>query len=197
MGRSVIHDTALPFGLRSAPKIFTAVVDGSELVAKHEGVRFLEHYLDDFIVVGAPGAEECAAGLEVLLETRKRLGMPIAAHKMEGPATHVTFLGIEVDTGAMVVHLPQDKLHHLKSNVAEWRSHRSCRKEELEVLIGHLSHACKVVWPGRRFLRGIIELHSVATKRHHHIRLSSTFQADLECWHAFLSPWNGVSMLTK
>ena len=43
----------------------------------------------------------------------------------------------------------------------------------------------------------MIELLSVAKKRHHHIRLSSTFQADLEWWHAFLSPWNGVSMLMK
>ena len=65
------------------------------------------------------------------------------------------------------------------------------------MLIGHLSHACKVVQPGRRFLRGMIELLSVAKKHHHHICLSSTFRADLEWWHTFLSPWNGVSMLTK
>ena len=190
-------DTALPFGLRLAPKIFTAVADDLEWVAKHKGVRFLEHYLDDFIVVGAPGSEECAAGLEVLLETCKQLGMPIAAQKVEGPATCVTFLGIEVDTGAMVLCLPQDKLHCLKSKVAEWQSHRSCRKEEVEALIGHLSHACKVVRPQRRFLRRMIELLAVAKKHHHHIRLSSTFRADLEWWHAFLSPWNGGSMLMK
>lgn len=113
-------DTVLPFGLRLAPKIFTAMVDGLEWVAKHEGVRFLEHYLDDFIVVGAPGAEECTAGLEVLLETCNWLGMPTAAHKIERPATCVTFLGTEVDTGTMMLCLPQDKLCRLKSNVAEW-----------------------------------------------------------------------------
>ena len=33
-------DTVLPFGLRLAPKIFTAVADGLEWVGKHEGVRF-------------------------------------------------------------------------------------------------------------------------------------------------------------
>ena len=91
-----------------------------------KGVRFLEHYLNVFIVVGAPGAEECTAGLEALLETCKQLGMPIAAHKVEGPATCVTFLGIEVDAWAMVLRLPQDKLRRLKSKVVGWRSCRSC-----------------------------------------------------------------------
>ena len=58
-------DTALPFGLRSAPKTFTAVADGLEWAAKHEGVHLLEHYLDDFIIVGAPGTKECAAGFYI------------------------------------------------------------------------------------------------------------------------------------
>ena len=42
------------------------------------------------------------------------------------PAICVTFLGVEVDTGAMVLHLPQDKLCRLKLNVAEWQSRRNC-----------------------------------------------------------------------
>ena len=52
-------DTALPFGLRSAPKIFTAVADAVEWIAKQEGVGFVIHYLDDFLVVGPP----CLGGL--------------------------------------------------------------------------------------------------------------------------------------
>ena len=44
---SLFVDTALPFGLRSAPKIFTAIADAVEWVAKHAGVRFVIHYLDE------------------------------------------------------------------------------------------------------------------------------------------------------
>jgi len=43
----------LPFGLRSAPKIFTALADVAEWIAKQAGVKRLMHYLDDFLVVGA------------------------------------------------------------------------------------------------------------------------------------------------
>lgn len=45
-------DTALPFGLRSAPKIFTAIADAVEWVVKQEGVDFVLHYLDDFCWLG-------------------------------------------------------------------------------------------------------------------------------------------------
>ena len=47
-------DTALPFGLRSAPKIFTAVVDAVQWILQQEGVRFVIHFLADFLLVGAP-----------------------------------------------------------------------------------------------------------------------------------------------
>ena len=52
-------DTALPFGLRSAPKIFTAVADAAEWILKLEGVKFVLHYLDDFLMIRAPGSQEC------------------------------------------------------------------------------------------------------------------------------------------
>ena len=37
-------DTALPFGLRSTPKIFTTVADAAEWILKAEGVKFVIHY---------------------------------------------------------------------------------------------------------------------------------------------------------
>lgn len=60
-------DTVLPFGLRSAPKIFTAVADAVEWVARQEGVNFVIHYLDDFLVIGAPDSQECTVALNKLL----------------------------------------------------------------------------------------------------------------------------------
>ena len=50
----VYIDTALPFGLRSAPLIFTALADGLEWVLKQRGVSYVAHYLDDFYHSGSP-----------------------------------------------------------------------------------------------------------------------------------------------
>ena len=53
-------DATLPFGLRSAPLIFSAVADALEWVVRSRGVRSICHYIDDFIIVGAPRSDECA-----------------------------------------------------------------------------------------------------------------------------------------
>ncbi len=55
-------------------------------------------------------------------------------------------------------------------------------KEAGAVLIGHLQHACRVVKPGRTFLRRMINLSTVARELYHHIRLNRGFRSDLAWW---------------
>ena len=45
-------DDNLPFGLRSAPKLFNALADAVKWCVHAEGVPDVYHYLDDFAVVG-------------------------------------------------------------------------------------------------------------------------------------------------
>ena len=104
---SLFVDTALPFGLRSAPKIFTAVADALEWIGKQEGIGILYHYLDDFLTMGRPGTMECSRSLEILLGIFNRLGIPVAEDKLEGPACELSFLGIIIDTRAMELWLPE------------------------------------------------------------------------------------------
>ena len=103
-------DTALPFGLRSAPKIFSAVADALQWIFESKGVRRVRHYLDDYILFGAPNSMECREALDLALQLCRQLGVPIAAHKTEGPGTVLIFLGIELDTTAMEIRLPKEKL---------------------------------------------------------------------------------------
>ena len=94
----VYVDPMLPFGLRSAPKIFSAVADALEWCVRKRGVRHVFHYLDDFIIIGPPNSTECAEALAILIRTCSQLGVPIAEHKRDVPTTCLTYLGIEVDT---------------------------------------------------------------------------------------------------
>ena len=50
-------DGMLPFGLRSAPKLFNALADAIEWCIGQEGVEGVFHYLDDFAVVGPPDSD--------------------------------------------------------------------------------------------------------------------------------------------
>ena len=99
-------DTAFPFGLRSAPKIFSAFADALAWILQARGVAWQLHYLDDFLFMGPPGQAACATALETALDTCRQLGVPVAAHKTEGPTTQLTFLGIQVATHAMSLSLP-------------------------------------------------------------------------------------------
>ena len=194
---NIYVDTALPFGLRSAPKIFNSVADAIEWILKARGVTNVSHYLDDFIFIGAAGTSECQRNLQLVLEACAALGVPLAMHKVEGPSTCLIFLGILLDTVNMELRLPDGKLKALSVLIKSWRGRKVCSRRELESLAGHLCHACKVVRPGRRFLRGIFQLISQFPKPHYKIRLNTEFRADLEWWHSFLKEWNGVSMLYK
>ena len=189
-------DGSLPFGLRSAPKIFSAVADALQWVMLDSGVSIVDHYLDDFVTMGTPGSSECRRNLERILAVCADLGVPLAMDKLEGPAQCLTFLGIELDTQVGVMRLPADKLSRLKDLLAHWSLRKSCRRQQLESLIGTLQHACRVVKPGRAFLRRAIDLlrNPGATKGHHHLRLNREFRADLQWWNTFAVRWNGVSM---
>ena len=102
--------------------------------------------MDDFIIVGPPGSGVCGDNLSVALDTCSQLGVPVAAEKMVGPATVVTFLGMEVDTVEMEVNtvemevdtvemelrLPLRKLENLKELVALWRVRKGCKKRNLQ-----------------------------------------------------------------
>ena len=91
----VYVDRAMPFGLRSAPKIFSAFADALAWVLKQEGVVHQIHYLDDFLFVGSPQSPLCKQALAKALALCKHLHVPVAMHKTEGPATQLTFLGIQ------------------------------------------------------------------------------------------------------
>ncbi len=103
-------DQTLSFGLRSAPKIFNSIADALEWIARARGAKLIHHYLDDFIVVGAPATSECARSLEILLDACRELGTPVASHKCTGPTSCLVFLGILIDTVKMEISLPKEKL---------------------------------------------------------------------------------------
>lgn len=129
-----------------------------------EGARFTYHYHDNFIVVSATMSGECAASLEILLETCKELGIPVAVHKCMGPTTCLVVLGILIDTKKMETSLPEENLTQLKRLLANWKEKKVCTRTELESLIGHLQYAAKVVWQGRRFIRGMLSFFACHTK---------------------------------
>ncbi len=193
----VYVDGTLPFGLRSAPLIFTALGDAIQWIAERKGAKWVRHYVDDFVAVGAAGSGECERSLQVFRETCMRLGMPLDENKTEGPAEVITFLGIEIDSINMELRLTQEKLSELLNLLKKWRGMKSCRKRDLQSIAGSLNHACVAVRAGRSFKRRLHDLIASVEKDDRRVRLNVEARADLDWWFQFGLGWNGRALMQK
>ena len=75
MGQFLI-DKVFPFGLRSAPKIFSAVADALLWILTKKGIIKELHYLDDFVLM-AGSREEALRQKQAMLSTFENLQIPI------------------------------------------------------------------------------------------------------------------------
>ena len=199
---TVYMDRALPFGLHSAPKLFSALTDGLMWMLYCQGVQYGMHYLDDFLLLGPADSQACKAALECTLATCAGVGLSVAPGKTEGPTTRLTFLGIETDTIANKVRLPSEKLQRLQSELEHWMGkgknrtpRQSGTKHDLLSLIGLLTHAAKVVQPGRAFTCNLINASTTVDNLKHRVHLTKVARENIVWWYSFLQVWNGVSML--
>lgn len=191
-------DLALPFGLKSSPGIWERYASLAEWILRRAGVRHLIHYVDDFLVGGAPDSEECAHAVSTIVAVFKRLGIPISTSKFEAeatPTTVVRFLGILIDSLRMEARLDTDRVAAIKAALKLWLTRKTCSRTELQSLIGVLSFAARVVPAGRTFLRRLISTLSSSGHSFRAIMLGDDFRADLRWWQAFIAEWNGVALL--
>lgn len=191
---SLFVDTTLPFGLRSAPKIFNAIADAAQFISIQEGIQYMTHYLDDFLILGRT-EEECGKNLALFQKVCNKLGIPLAPEKTAGPSTVLEFLGIIIDTRNLTIRLPDRKKRDLQQIIAELTSRKSATKEELQSLAGKLQHATKVVKPGRCFIRTAYELASLRKRAHDPVRITRELKTDLAWWSTFLNQWQGTSLM--
>lgn len=188
-------DLALPFGIRSAPKIFTRFADSLQfLLNSIGGVSNILHYLDDFFLAAPPDSLIGARNLQTCFSICEKLGVPIAEDKTEGPSTEITFLGFTLDSQRQELRLPNEKLLKVRAALSTWDKKKSGTKRELLSLIGLLQHCCQAIVLGRPFLRRLIDrAHSVADL-HHFVKLSPWERDDLQWWFRLLQSWNGKSL---
>jgi hypothetical protein len=155
------------------------------------GVTHMSHILDDFIFFGPPQSKRCKVFLEAFLALADSLSIPIREEKTVQPSTCVTLHGIEVDTVTMSIRLPQEKLADLETKLEAMSRRKKTTLKDLQSLLGSLNFACRVISPGRAFLRRLYDLTKNVSKPSHLIRLTKESRADLKAWMVFLQSFNG------
>ena len=113
-------DKVLPFRLRSAPLIFSAVADALQWIMTRHGVSWVVHYLDDFLMLSPGGSQECGNNMSSMIDVCMKAVLPIEPSKTVGPAAAICFLGMELDSNEGTIRLPADKLWDLKAQLRTW-----------------------------------------------------------------------------
>ena len=193
--KGIYIDTFLPFGLRSAPKLFNILADFLSLILDQKGAVWTIHYLDDFMTMGPAKLLICHRNLEIMMEVSEQLGIPLALDKLAGPSHCLTFLSIILDTEQMQARLLEDKLSRIKHQLSTWLHRRKANKRQILSLVGLFQHACKVVKPGWMFVARMYNTVAKVKKLTHFSRLNKSFRSDLYWWHIFINNWNGISLL--
>ena len=140
------------------------------------------HYIGDFLFLGRAGSGHCQGLLDTFTCMAEWLKIPLTPEKTEGPATCITFLGIELDSVEGVCRLSAAKVQDLKANIGTLLGKQKATLTELQQLVGKLNFAGRVILAGKAFAERLAHLTSPLTRKHHRERLPRGVRQDLEQW---------------
>ena len=188
-------DRCLPMGCSISCHVFESLSQALQWILTQKlGVQFASHILDDFIFFGHPGSSACREGLHQFLALAEHINLPVKHSKTVYPTTTAVLHGIEIDTVKMEMRLPDDKVEAARLAVNEMYKRKKVQLRTLQSLIGVLNFACRVIVPGRAFLRRLIDLTMGISHKDHWIRLNQEARKDLTAWKFFLDHYNGKNL---
>ena len=104
----VFQSTSLPFGLATAPQVFTTIVKQVKLMALIRGIR-LHQYLDDWLI-RAQSQEEAQMNTQTVVDLTQSLGWIINQEKSELKPTQVfSFMGYKYHLDTTLVKPTQER----------------------------------------------------------------------------------------
>ena len=184
-------------GCSSSCKTFKTLSTAVEWIARSKlQIRHIIHLLDDFLII-APSYASCQGQLRLFLDLCSYLGIPIAPEKTLGPATTLSFAGIELDSVSFEARLPLDKIDKCLCIIADFLTRKKATVKEIQSLTGLLNFACSVVVPGRAFLRRLIDLTVRLRSPFYYVKLNREVRADLRLWQSFLTSFSGRSFFLE
>ena len=178
----------LMFGLRCAPRMYSALSMTIAWLLRAFGIRATIVYIDDFLLVSV-GEEESKLAARVAVAVFRLLGVPIQWGKEQTPnSPKAKYLGFMLDAHQNTISLTDGRWVRLKEKVREWMTRTRASGKEIAQLCGHLCHAAKVVRAGRLFLPRLFariyyaEQRARKTKFPTLVELGKEFQKDLHWW---------------
>ncbi|XP_036146143.1 uncharacterized protein LOC118646722 [Monomorium pharaonis] len=137
----------LPFGLASAPYIFTRILKPILHHIRQRGI-FSVVFLDDFLLM-APSRSQSEENVSVVLNLLSSLGFIVNKRKSSlSPQRSCRYLGFIFDTDHFSISIPQDKRSKLLHRTLDLLTRSACKIRFLASYIGSLISICPAVQYG-------------------------------------------------
>ena len=146
------HFTCLPFGLSSAPWVFTKTLKSALALLRAKGVRLIA-YIDDILVL-AESKELLLDHLEGICYLLECLGFIINTEKSVMIPDHViVFLGLTVNSTSMELSLPPVKIKQIRAEARKLMREKTISARNLAQLLGKMNATVCVIPPAPLFYR--------------------------------------------
>ena len=183
----------LPFGLSSAPLVFTKLLRPVVGFLRDKGVRCII-YIDDVLIMHQ--SKELAWNHMVLaVEVLEGLGFLVNYKKSQiKPSQEIEFLGFKIVSTKMELKLPREKLVRIQKEAKHMLDQGTVSARQLAQLIGRMLAAILAIQPAPLHYRGLQWLKHRALKARGYdgmVLLSGEAREDLAWWTRNLVSWNG------
>ena len=134
--------TCLPFGLSSAPLLFTKTLKPIFSEFRKQGFQGFGYIDDTFIVAQSVG--ECEEAVQFLVDLFSSLGFRVHPEKsVLTPTKQLVFLGYVLNSQEMSVTPTEDKVQKVLAMIKNLQSKRNPKIREVASVIGTLNDLCK------------------------------------------------------
>ena len=146
--------TCLPFGLSSAPWVFTKTLRPVVAKLREFGIR-LVLYLDDILVI-ANSPKQSADHTSALFYTLENLGFIVHPEKsMTQPTQRVEFLGMIIDSTSMELQVLCPKIKKIRAEARNMLQASNISAREVSRLIGKMTSVTQAIPQASLFYRNL------------------------------------------
>ena len=189
----------LPFGLASAPRVFTKIMKPVIGLLRQLGIRIIV-YLDDMLIM-AQTQEMAKCHATTTINLLESLGFTVNYQKsVLIPSTTIEFLGFLVDSKTLTLSLPKEKIKKAKKACQSILDNPLPSIQQLSQLLGYLTSTIQAVFPAPihfRYLQ-IDKNKALSTCQDYSatLRLSQHAKKELIWWRDNLEAWNGKALVS-
>ena len=192
--------TCLPFGLSSAPYVFTKLLRPVLAYLREQGIRCLM-YLDDMLILGKT-QEELRHNFQVCKSLLIALGFYVNEEKsIPGPTQEIDFLGFLINSRTMILAVTSEKLKSLITQCKDLVQSQETSIRHLAQIIGTMNSLTQAILPTPLNYRGLQELKNEALAHHlsydAQILLNQRAKMDLRWWIEHAKQWNSRQILPQ